>query len=444
MVHRIFHIYRDAYSGLSRPIWFLSLIMLLNRAGTMVMVFFVLYLTDVFNFSNRTAGLIISASAVGGVLGALVGGKASDRFGSIRSQILFQVLVSVQLLVLMVADSLFGVTAGLFVLMFFNEAIRPGLGAACFEFSKPENQKRSMGLLRLTINLGMAIGPVIGGFLAEYHLWNWLFIIDSLTCFLSAGLLLVVFGWNPRPEEVAKTACRSTSDRPVAESRTNTSVDQPTGRATSPWRDKRMLQFGFFYLLTLIVFVQISSSFIKYLEEAYGMSESQIGLLTAINPILIVLFEMVLIRRIEKFSTLRTIAIGALLICLGFGLLPFGGSRVYCALTIVIWTVGEILAFPMATVYVAKLSPPATRGQYMGFNTVLFSISMIVGPALGLGLYEINMDYPWYGALVLGAVTSIAFWTMSRMKRASLKNSSEPIDCDQGTVPCVAATEAPG
>lgn len=395
MVLRIYNAYREAYSGLPREIWILSLIMLINRAGTMVMLFFILYLTNVFGFSNQVAGGIISLSALGGIFGALFGGWFADRFGSIKAQIVFLILVGFHFFVMLLAQSLVEITLALFVLMFLNEAVRPGLHSACLDYCEPHQQKRSMGLLRLTINLGMAIGPVIGGFMAEYELWNGMFILDGLTCIASAILLFLFFGFG-------------INRHPALEGSEKKEI-QPV---QSPWRDQRMLSFGIFYLLMLIVFIQVASTFIKYLQEVYGFSESQIGLINAINPLLIVAVEMVIIKAIEGYSTIRTIAVGSLLLCLGFGLLPFGTSTAFCIFTVVVWTFGEIFAFPMAAAYVAELSNERNRGSYMGFITVMFSCSMIIGPLIGLSLYEIDKDLPWYLALLVGAISFLFLWNM--------------------------------
>ena len=420
MVAKIFDTYRNAYAGLPRAIWLLSLIMLINRAGTMVIIFFVLYLTDVFDFSNQLAGWIISFSAVGGLLGALFGGWMSDRFGSIQSQILLLALVGIQFFAMLLATTLASVTVMLFVLMFLGESVRPGLHAACLDYSEPENQKRSMGLLRLAINLGMAIGPVLGGLLAQFGLWNWLFILDGATCIFSALLLYLVFGFGRVSHGSLKPARMESGDGKTLEAE---SKSHPSRQVVSrsPWRDRRMLSFGFFYLLILIVFVQFGSTFVKFLQEVHGMAESQIGLLSSINPILIVIVEMVIIKSLERHSTLKTIAVGAFLICLGFGSLAFAPTAWFCILPVVILTFGEIFAFPLTAAYAAEMSNESNRGQYMGFITVMFSIAMIIGPVLGLSLYEIDPNLPWYAALGVGVITSACLWKMASPEENSAR-----------------------
>ena len=414
MIKTVFNSYRGAYADLPSKIWLLSAIMLINRAGTMVLVFFVLYLTNVFGYSDQTAGGIISISALGGIAGALFGGWFADRFGSVRAQLIFLTLTAIQFLFLMRADSLVGVTAMLVVLMFFNEAVRPGLNACCLEYSQPENQKRSMGLLRLAVNLGMAVGPVMGGFLAEYDAWDWMFLIDAASCFAASILLFVVFGLGKSPRrDFGSDDCIGGREQ-VQSGRLDNDEAEKSQTYLSPWHDPRMLRFGAVFMLTLIVFIQFGTTLIKYLEEVYGFSESQIGLIESLNPILIVSFEMVLIKRVEKFSTVKVIAFGSLLICLGFGLLPFGSSAAFCLLAVTVWTFGEMLSFPLATAYVAELSNDRNRARYQGFITVIWSMAMVVGPFLGLTLYGIDKNLPWYAALVIGAISFPMIWNLER------------------------------
>jgi len=414
VIKAVVNSYRGAYADLPAKIWLLSAIMLINRAGTMVLVFFVLYLTNVFGYSDQTAGGIISISALGGIAGALFGGWIADRFGSVRAQLVFLTLTAIQFLFLMRADSLFGVTVMLVVLMFFNEAVRPGLNACCLEYSQPKNQKRSMGLLRLAVNLGMAVGPVIGGFLAEYDAWDWMFLIDAASCFAAMILLFVVFGLGKSPtHDFDRQECSDAAGQGDSSDRDTREVKQ-SQRFLSPWHDPRMLRFGAVFMLTLIVFIQFGSTLIKYLEEVYGFSESQIGLIESLNPILIVAFEMVLIKAVEKYSTVKVIACGSLLICLGFGLLPFGGSTAFCLLAVTVWTFGEMLSFPLATAYVAELSNERNRARYQGFITVIWSMAMVVGPFLGLTLYGIDKNLPWYAALVIGAISFPMIWNLER------------------------------
>src|SRR5687767_3407785 len=157
--------YRNAYSGLSRSTWLLSLIMLINRSGTMVVPFMTLYLTSPeMGYSIGEAGIVFGLFGAGAFCGAWLGGQLTDRIG----------FYPVQLFTLFTGGLLFIVLGQMktyplicfftFVLSFVNEAFRPANSTAIAFYSKPENQTRSYALNRLAINIGLAFGSAMGGF----------------------------------------------------------------------------------------------------------------------------------------------------------------------------------------------------------------------------------------------------------------------------------------
>ena len=81
MLQRIIGAYRDAFHGLSREVWILSFVALVNRAGTMVLPFLTLYLRQDLEFTTGQAGVMLSLYGVGSIGGAALGGKLTDRIG---------------------------------------------------------------------------------------------------------------------------------------------------------------------------------------------------------------------------------------------------------------------------------------------------------------------------------------------------------------------------
>src|SRR5205814_6151879 len=79
--------YRNAYSGLSRATWWLSLVMLINRSGTMVVPFMTLYLTETKHFPIGKAGLVMAIFGLGAICGGMIGGKLTDKFGFYNIQL---------------------------------------------------------------------------------------------------------------------------------------------------------------------------------------------------------------------------------------------------------------------------------------------------------------------------------------------------------------------
>src|ERR1700710_307993 len=74
-------LYKQAYSGLSKNSWYLSIVMLINRSGTMVVPFMSIYCIQQLHFSILQAGVIMALFCVGSIAGAFAGGKLTDKFG---------------------------------------------------------------------------------------------------------------------------------------------------------------------------------------------------------------------------------------------------------------------------------------------------------------------------------------------------------------------------
>jgi predicted MFS family arabinose efflux permease len=168
------------------------------------------------------------------------------------------------------------------------------------------------------------------------------------------------------------------------------------------------------FLVLGVVFSQLFSTFNLYLNQAYGLKENMIGPLWAVNTILIVAVEMVLIHAVRRRSEMKIIALGAAFIGLGFGLIPFGRGFGYAALTVVVWTIGEILTMPLsATVTVTRAG--AASGRYLGVLSLVFSLSMLIAPLCGNWLYqEIGGDGLWYVMGGAGVLTALGFWALRR------------------------------
>jgi MFS family permease len=75
------------------------------------------------------------------------------------------------------------------------------------------------------------------------------------------------------------------------------------------------------------------------------------------------------------------------LVGIGFGLTAWAHDFRMLALTVVIWSIGEIISFPVGGAYVANLAPDDMRGRYMGFMGFVWSAGMILGPTLGTFIY---------------------------------------------------------
>ncbi len=129
-----------------------------------------------------------------------------------------------------------------------------------------------------------------------------------------------------------------------------------------------------------INFLQIFNTWPLYLEEHYHLPEDKIGLLLAVNAIMIVLLEMPLVHMIENFQPLKIMAAGAFLLFSGFALLPLDSAFSWAVLTVIIWSAGEILVFPLLAGFIANRADDSNRGKYMGMFSFSFGLAFTTAP----------------------------------------------------------------
>jgi MFS family permease len=249
--------------------------------------------------------------------------------------------------------------------------------------------------------MGMTLGPSVGGFLALYD-YGWLFVADGVTCLAATGLLWLV---PERPKEAKARAV------------------QTSGAGSSPWRDGQFLaMMGLMFLLATVVF-QVVCTFPLTLRDLYGFSEAGIGLTLAVNTLIIVVFEMVLIHKLSgRGDTLERVGLGAFLVCAGLALLPLGSSFPFAAFAVGIWTVGEMLAFPIASAVVADRAKEESLGRYMGVLNLTFASSYVAAPLIGTWVYQTwGPKALWYGCGVLGAAIWAGFHFLAVARRRALE-----------------------
>ena len=175
-------------------------------------------------------------------------------------------------------------------------------------------------------------------------------------------------------------------------------------------------------LIIGISFFQLFGTWPLYLKENLGFFENQIGLLLTINAILIVLIEMPLVHRIGKKDPIRMIAIGTVFLFSGFALIPLSPSYYYIILTVILWSIGEILIFPIIATLIANRADASHLGRYMGVFTLTFSMSMVVAPMTGTFVYErFGPAILWTSFAGIGVCVLIGLSFMRLLMRHDIK-----------------------
>ena len=372
MFRSVAHAYRDAFSGLPRGPWILAGVCFVHRSGTMVLPFLALYLTSERGFSPREAGLVLTLYGVGSGLGSYFGGGLTDRFGAHRVQAASLLLAGVGLYVLGRLEDPVTIRWAVPLVAIALETFRPANATAFTLQSPPDRWTQAFAVRRLAINLGMTVGPAVGGLLAarDYHL---LFVVDGITCWVAATVLLI-----------ADRGGRAAVPRAAAAG----AAGADAAPARSPWRDgPHLALLGMTFLLN-VVFLQVLSTYPLALHDLQRFTEPMIGSVYAINTTIIVLVEMVLVRRLALARPLGVARWGSLLLCGGFALLPWGDGYAYVAATVVVWTAGEMLTMPFFETVVAGRSEDRSRGRYLGSYNLAHALAFGAAPLMGTLVYE--------------------------------------------------------
>jgi len=276
------------------------------------------------------------------------------------------------------------------------EAFRPAVMTSIAERATPQQKARAFALLRLAANLGFGIGPALGGVLAS-HSYRWLFVGDAVTCW-AAALLLAVLPLGGRLRRADASA--------------------PEKAPRGPWRDGPFLAMTALTVVLASCLFQFFSTLPLYFREEIGLPESRIGVLLSLNALTIVAFEMVLIHAVRDVDRMRLSGAGAFLVCAGFALVPHGTTLGYLALTILVWTLGEMLVLPILNAVAAERAGRGFEGQYMGLYAMAYSVAFILAPVTGTFVYErLGPGALWHGMGVVGLILGLCFVALSRVFR---------------------------
>jgi predicted MFS family arabinose efflux permease len=375
--------------GLPREVWLLFATNLINRAGMMVLPFLVLYLTRELGFSLARAGSMLAVYGASAIVFGPIGGRLSDRIGALPVMRASLIASGLVLLLFPLAKSFASVATMTVLWAGCAEMFRPASLAAITHVVAPEQRRQAFALNRLAINLGMSIGPALGGFLATVS-FHAMFAVDAVTTLL-AGTLLAVTPWR-------------------AFSGVNSEAPNRQGPRIGPatiLHDGRFLVFLAGVILVGIVFFQHESALPLYLVQYLHLSPAFYGMLFTINTLLIVGLEVPIITATAHWPNRRSLIIGCFLFAIGFGALGVIASPAGVIATVVIWTFGEMLLFPAMSAHMAEIAPENRRGAYMGAYSMSLSISLTIGPWMGTQLLALlGPVRVWFVMFALGALAA--------------------------------------
>ena len=375
---RMFDKILEPYKGLSREVWFMALTMLINRAGAMVIPFLSLYLTNFLGFSAGQVGWVLSFYGFGSLAGVFLGGKLADKVGYYKVMYFSLLATGLVFFSLQFITEFYTLCLGIFILTLVADTFRPSVWVALDDYSLPENRTRSVTLIRLAINLGFSAGPALGGLLIMFLSYRSLFWVDGITC-LIAGLIIIVYLRQKSP-------VKNKSER-----------DQAVN--ASPYKDVNYLIFWLAMFFIGFTFMQFFSTLPLYYSQIMKLEEGEIGLLLAMNGLLIFALEMPFVNALEKskLDNLKIVIGGTFLLVLSFLVLNIGTWVGWAIAGVVLITFGEMFGFPFSNAYALDRSKRGNQGSYMAMYSMSFSMAHILGPNAGMQFSaRFGFEATWY------------------------------------------------
>lgn len=408
----LFTNYFNTFKGLSTEVWWLALITLINRAGTMVIPFLSLYLTDDLGFSLSKVAWVMTAFGLGSVVGTWIGGKLTDRIGYYKVMVRSLLSTGILFVILQYLQTFTSLCIGIFLVMAVADTFRPAMFVAMSAYSKPENKTRSVTLIRLAINLGFSAGPAVGGLIITTLGYGGLFWVDGITCILATILLMLVL--NPKVS------------KPIDE----VIVKEPK----SIYKDKPFWIFFAAMLLFGIIFMQFFSTMPLYYKDVHSLTELEIGLLLGFNGMVIFILEMPLIKWLEnsRYTKAGLMLFGAILLGLSFLVLTISPWVGILVVSMLFMTVGEMITFPFSNAFALERAKGGNQGEYMAMYVMAFSIAHIFGHNAGLQLVNYTgFDNTWRIMCILTVFSILLLFVLKlNSNKADIKDFEELKDTE--------------
>jgi MFS family permease len=394
---------------LPREVWLLSAATLVNRAGTMVLPFLVLYLTRTLGITPAHAALSLTVYGIAALITMPVAGRLTDIVGPLAVIKTSLFLSGVLLFLFPLAHSFATILAITFLFAILNESVRPPSLSMISDLVGPAQRKAAFALSRLAVNLGMSVGPAIGGILAVYS-FRWLFFVDGATSIL-AGIVIAMAPWDTallKPSHDPDWSDPTELGREIeADSVVPLAAAHPAADLRA-FRNRRMLYFLAAMIPVQIVFFQLTSTLPLFLVRNLHLPESLYGTVFTLNTLLIVAIEVPLNTAMARWSHRSSLMLGAALYAIGFGAFAFVTRPEQIFAAVIVWTFGEMILLPGSSAYAAEIAPAGRRGEYMGLYTMSFSIAFSLGPFLGAEILQRWGPHGLWGtAFVSGCVSAL-------------------------------------
>jgi proton-dependent oligopeptide transporter, POT family len=410
--------FQEIRTGFERPFWVANISELFERLSYYA-VFAVLarYLHEGLHFG------VEQASSLTGMFGgwvwflAVIGGAVADRLGFRRALSLAYLVLSIAYFSIgSIGANWFAPLRDAMPLETFVAIVlvMPALGVALVKPSvvgttarASKENVRSIGysIYYTLVNVGSTAGPLLASWAQKHGIVENVFRIAALSVFAMLFFVLLLFK-EPRRSD----------DAPVA------SVGQVANNFMTVVSNPRFMLFLLIFTGYWIVFWQEFIALPLYIS-AYIDPKADTARILATDPIVVILFTMLIGVLTKRLQAFHAIVLGTLITSLAWILLIVHPSVWMSVITLVVVAIGEITQQPRYYDYISRLAPHDQQGTYMGFAFLPLGIgSFIAGKFSGwlMHHYGEELHRPemvWWWVVAVGVVTTLLLWIYDRFVR---------------------------
>ena len=370
--------------------------MLISTIGaSMIWPFLMIYVSERLDMPLTASAGLLTINSICGLISSFIAGPIIDRLGR-KWVMAFSLLANGAGYLLMSRAETYPAFVLLMILQgSANPLYRVGADAMMADLIPPEKRVDAYSLLRLSNNVGVAIGPAVGGFIASI---SYQFAFYGAAAGLSIYGLLITF------------LARETLPQINSEDAATHRQKERFGGYGRVLRDQPYMTF-----LLAFVFTQLSASIMwvllsVYTKTHYGITERLYGMIPTTNALMVVLFQIPVTMLTRRFNPLPVLALGGLLYGLGVGSVAFGAGFWGFWLSMVLMTLGELVLVPTSSTYAANSAPADMRGRYMSLYGLTWNVAAGIGPVAGGFLNDwFSPQAIWYGGGLCGLLSALLF-----------------------------------
>jgi MFS family permease len=390
---------KKTYAEFPPLFWIIVVTLFIDSLGsTLLFPFFALYITQKFGVGMTEAGVLLGMSSLFGLIGSVIGGALTDKFGR-RQLILFGLVFSA------LSSLLFGLASDVRILYFLvvivgllSRVSTPAHDAMMADILPEDRRQEAFGITRVVYNYAWIFGTALGGLIAARSFLA-LFVADAV---LSLTVAIILYRFLPETRPASPM-----------EARENESFLMTIAGYRTVLRDLAYMGFTLAGMLVLIVYQQQYGALAVYLRDVHNIGPKSYGVMLSITGLEVVFFQIWISRTIRKYPPFLMMMLGALFFMAGFGMIGFVKGFTFFLLAVILATVGEMILFPTNKALAINFAPPEMRGRYMAVYDFGWTLPATFGPAAaGLILDNYNPNLLWYVGGVLCAVSALSFYAL--------------------------------